>query len=50
MSTLTKGDPVQRSMNNYAQETPGVGNESPDINQMAGGMGGGSNFKCGGMV
>lgn len=28
---LTGGDMVQRSMNNYAKSTPGVGNESPDI-------------------
>jgi hypothetical protein len=31
MSELTKGDPVQRSMGNYAKVTPGVGDTSPSI-------------------
>lgn len=31
MATLTKGDPVQRSIGNYAKETPGVADESPSI-------------------
>lgn len=43
MNTLTKGDPMQRTMNNYAQETPGVGNESPSVIAPAA-------FSCGGMV
>lgn len=32
MTQVTKGDPVQRSMQNYAKVTPGVGSESvPNI-------------------
>lgn len=44
MQTLTKGDPSQRSMNNYANKTPGVGDASPSINNfgMGAGMSSGS--------
>lgn len=32
MTTLTKGDPVQRSMNNYAKKTPsGMNEDVPNI-------------------
>jgi hypothetical protein len=31
MTQLTKGDPVQRSMQNYAKKTPGVGDPTPNI-------------------
>jgi hypothetical protein len=41
LNTLTKGDPLQRSMNNYAKETPGPADDvaSPDIMSMASGPG-----------
>lgn len=39
LNTLTKGDPAQRSMNNYAQQTPGIDNASPDVTQMGDQMG-----------
>jgi hypothetical protein len=31
MTQLTSGDPTQRSMNNYAKQTPGVGSETPSM-------------------
>jgi hypothetical protein len=34
LASLTKGDPMQRTMSNYAKDTPGVGSESPDIFSM----------------
>ena len=34
MQTLTKGDAGKRTMNNYAKETPGVGNGSPSVLDM----------------
>lgn len=34
MTTITRGDPVQRSLGNYAKLTPGVGNVSPSILHM----------------
>jgi hypothetical protein len=41
MTQLTKGDPMQRTMNNYAKKTPGIDNESPSLLGM-GSMGGGA--------
>lgn len=35
MSRLVRGDLVQRSMNNYAKLTPGVGQETPSIVDMS---------------
>ena len=31
MTTLTKGDPGKRTMNNYAKATPGLADASPSI-------------------
>ena len=31
MTQLTKGEPVQRSMNNYAKKTPGLDQGTPNI-------------------
>lgn len=31
VNTLTKGDPFQRTINNYAKQTPGLGDQSPSI-------------------
>ena len=31
LNTLTKGDPAQRTINNYAKETPGLGMPSPTM-------------------
>lgn len=31
MNTLTKGDPGQRTMNQYAKATPGLADASPSI-------------------
>lgn len=55
MNTLTKGDPSQRTMNNYAQATPGPAQASPgfsspqapqaDPSQVAPGA-----YSCGGMI
>lgn len=39
MNQLTKGDPSQRTMNNYAKATPGLGQESPSITGMGPNMG-----------
>lgn len=42
MNTLTKGDPGQRTMNQYAKATPGLANPAPSIMDMGQGpMGGG---------
>jgi hypothetical protein len=35
LSELTKGDPTQRSMNNYAKSTPGGANPAPSFMEMA---------------
>ena len=35
LSELTKGDPTQRSMNNYAKSTPGGANPVPSFMEMA---------------
>lgn len=43
MNTLTKGDPMQRTMNNYAQETPGPADSSPSVIAPAA-------YACGGMI
>jgi hypothetical protein len=34
MSDLTKGDPTQRSLNYYGKRTPGLGQQSPTIQDM----------------
>jgi hypothetical protein len=31
LTQLTKGDPLQRRMSNYAKATPGIGDQSPSI-------------------
>lgn len=34
VTQLTQGDPYQRSLSNYAKETPGVEDAAPNILQM----------------
>jgi hypothetical protein len=31
LNSITKGDPLQRTMNNYAKVTPGLDQGTPDI-------------------
>lgn len=34
LAQLTGGDPLRRTMNDYAKKTPGVGDQTPTIVQM----------------
>lgn len=44
LTTITKGDPSQRTMNNYASKTPGVGSDHPNIYGMGARSGYGSGY------